>query len=364
MLKRIYIDNFRCFVNFEYKPERKQLLLGANGSGKSSLRDAVRLLKEFITGKGMPFTQSSLTRWQDHPLQVFEIEVLLNERLYLYRVEFRYLSKATLPSVNLERLSVDGKPVLEILDGVATNYQGNQSRIGIEWQLGIKNSSVLNLLGGTSEEIREFLGWVSNKLFSLRINPAEMDEIATREARSPYEDFANIASYYRYLIQNDTEGNLGLTTDLKEVLDSFQTLQFKDSDAGRRLIARFGSSSTSINFGLNELSDGQRSLIALYMILHFLIAKGHTIFLDEPDNFISLREIQPWLLAAEDAVEESKGQLILISHHPEILNYWAREYGLLFSREENGHVRTKPYREVADTGLAPAETIARGWEDE
>src|ERR1039458_8192286 len=24
MLKRIYIDNFRCFVNFEYKPERKQ----------------------------------------------------------------------------------------------------------------------------------------------------------------------------------------------------------------------------------------------------------------------------------------------------------------------------------------------------
>ena len=48
MLKRLYIDNFRCFVNFEYKPERKQLLLGANGSGKSSLLDAIRLLKEFI----------------------------------------------------------------------------------------------------------------------------------------------------------------------------------------------------------------------------------------------------------------------------------------------------------------------------
>jgi ATPase subunit of ABC transporter with duplicated ATPase domains len=119
-----------------------------------------------------------------------------------------------------------------------------------------------------------------------------------------------------------------------------------------------------MTFALDELSEGQRCLIALYMILHFLIAKGDTVFLDEPDNFISLREIQPWLLAAEDAVEESKGQLILISHHPEIMNYWAREYGLLFSREENGHVRAKPYREVADTGLDPAETIARGWEDE
>jgi ATPase subunit of ABC transporter with duplicated ATPase domains len=98
------------------------------------------------------------------------------------------------------------------------------------------------------------------------------------------------------------------------------------------------------------------------MIQHFLIANGHTVFIDEPDNFVSLREIQPWLLAAEDAVEESKGQLILISHHPEILNYWAREYGLLFSREENGHVRTKVYREVAETGLDPSETIARGRE--
>jgi len=119
----------------------------------------------------------------------------------------------------------------------------------------------------------------------------------------------------------------------------------------------------NLPFRLTELSEGQRCLIALYMILHFLIAKGHTVFLDEPDNFVSLREIQPWLLAAEDAVEESKGQLILISHHPEILNYWAREYGLLFSREENGHVRTKAYREVAGTGLDPAETIARGWEE-
>lgn len=52
MLKRLYIDNFRCFVNFEYKPERKQLLLGANGSGKSSLLDAVRAVQAFVCGDG------------------------------------------------------------------------------------------------------------------------------------------------------------------------------------------------------------------------------------------------------------------------------------------------------------------------
>jgi predicted ATPase len=36
MLTRLYIDNFRCFVKFEYGPARTQLILGANGSGKSS----------------------------------------------------------------------------------------------------------------------------------------------------------------------------------------------------------------------------------------------------------------------------------------------------------------------------------------
>jgi len=36
VLTRLYIGNFRCFVNFEYRPGRKQLILGPNASGKSS----------------------------------------------------------------------------------------------------------------------------------------------------------------------------------------------------------------------------------------------------------------------------------------------------------------------------------------
>jgi AAA15 family ATPase/GTPase len=76
MLTRVYIDNFRSFVNFEYRPEKKQLLLGANGSGKSSLLDAIRYLKQFVQGNENPFTQSTRTRWQDRPLQVVEIEAL------------------------------------------------------------------------------------------------------------------------------------------------------------------------------------------------------------------------------------------------------------------------------------------------
>jgi len=155
-------------------------------------------------------------------------------------------------------------------------------------------------------------------------------------------------------------------TSLREALAGFQTLRFSsDEDGTRRLRADFtGPKKGSVNYALSELSEGQRCLLALYMILHFRIARGHTVFIDEPDNFIALREIQPWLLAAEAAVEDHNGQLILISHHPELLNQWASSHGLRFFREDNGHVRTEKFRADPDGNLQPSELIARGWEDE
>ena len=103
MLSRIYIDNFRCFVNFEYITQGKQLLLGANGSGKSTLLTAVRYLKEFVKGEN-PFASIS-ARWQQRPLMVLEIEAVLEDRKYEYRVEIRLDPETT---VHLERLKVDG----------------------------------------------------------------------------------------------------------------------------------------------------------------------------------------------------------------------------------------------------------------
>jgi hypothetical protein len=81
---------------------------------------------------------------------------------------------------------------------------------------------------------------------------------------------------------------------------------------------------------------------------------------DEPDNFIALREIQPWLLSAEEAVDEHRGQLILVSHHPETLNQWAGQYGLRFFREQNGQVRVARFL-PEEEGLQPWEVVAKGW---
>jgi len=37
MIKRLYVDNYKCLVNFDLKLDELSLLLGLNGSGKSSV---------------------------------------------------------------------------------------------------------------------------------------------------------------------------------------------------------------------------------------------------------------------------------------------------------------------------------------
>jgi predicted ATPase len=365
MLTRIYIDNFRSFVNFEYRPERKQLLLGANGSGKSSLLDAIRFLKQFVEGDENPFTQSTRTRWQDKPLQVLELEALLDRQKYEYRVEVRFAPKTGQMSVNLESLKVSGSSVFEFVDGKIRFFPNNSTQ-ATELPLET-NRSALHLSQLSNSHVRRFVEWMES-VYCFRVDayPGQMDESADREERQPDSELEKLAGWYRYLVQMYPDENVRFLQSIKGALDGFQTLRvFPDETGVRKLRLDFTApTKEKVNYSLSELSEGQRCLLALYMILHFVIAKKHTVFIDEPDNFIALREIQPWLLAAEAEVEDNGGQLIIISHHPELLDKWAVKHGLRFFREENGHVRTEKFKGDRKGDLQPSELIARGWEGE
>ncbi len=366
MLTRIYIDNFRSFVNFEYRPERKQLLLGPNGSGKSSLLDAIRYVKRFIGGDENPFTQSTRTRWQDKPLQVVEIEALLDRQKYEYRMEIGFKPETRQPSVKLERLKVSGASVFELADGQINffpNISGAAKSIPLE-----TTKSALHLSQLSNVHVHRFVEWMESvHCFSIDAYPEAMDESADKEERDPDDELENFAGWYRHLVQAYPNENVAFLNSMRDALIGFQSLRFSSDEDGRRnlRVDCTAPQKKGVNYAIYELSEGQRCLLALYMILHFSMAKeGHTVFIDEPDNFISLREIQPWLLAAEGAVEDHHGQLILISHHPEILNQWAQEHGLRFFREENGHVRTEKFKTDPSGTFLPSELIARGQEDE
>jgi AAA15 family ATPase/GTPase len=365
MLTRVYIDNFRSFVNFEYKPERKQLLLGANGSGKSSLLDAIRYIQLFIYGNENPFTESTRTRWQDKPLQVVEIEATLDRKTYEYRVEIGFKTATRQSWVNLERLKVSGATVFELANGEINFFQnssGAATSVPLE-----TTKSALFLSQLSNSHVHRFIDWIYT-VHCIRVGEyydvMNLSDNSDEALPKYVPEF--VSGWYGLMAGVYPEENVKFLESMKKALDGFQTLRISsDEDSAKKLRVDFTTPTKKrVSYSLPELSDGQRCLLDLYMILHFLIARGHTVFIDEPDNFISLREIQPWLLAAEEAVEDHHGQLILISHHPEILNQWAQEHGLRFFREDNGHVRTVKFKTDPNGNLQPSELIARGWEDE
>lgn len=229
MLKRLYIDNFRCFVNFEYKPERKQLLLGANGSGKSSLLDAVRVLKAFVSAQGDNVElrrafQSSRTKWLNLPSQVFELQAEIEGAQYIYRLENDVSNPNWPASVAAESLTVDGATVMEGIKGEMTLYaEGGAGPIA---KIGVGNSSsALALLRPNRKETRLFVDWLSKQLFCLRIRPDSMRPVGKLDGQThPFEDVSDLASWYMHLAGTDVEGVIKLRNSLRETLDGFASL--------------------------------------------------------------------------------------------------------------------------------------------
>ncbi len=49
MLTRLYVDNFLCLVNFELPLGERNVLIGANGSGKTSVLEVLRRIRALIS---------------------------------------------------------------------------------------------------------------------------------------------------------------------------------------------------------------------------------------------------------------------------------------------------------------------------
>jgi len=142
-----------------------------------------------------------------------------------------------------------------------------------------------------------------------------------------------------------------LTAWVNKTEQSFEKVGFRSEDENAR----------PIYFDFEQLSDGQRVMIVLYSLLLGLQDMGHTVFIDEPENYVSLPEIQPWLMELSDACGGSFPQVVVISHHPELINYFGPECGKWIERDPLGPTRVKKLPEQIDKGLKLSEQIARGW---
>ncbi len=367
MITRMYVNNFRCLVAFKAEFDSFAVLCGPNGAGKSSVFDALRLLQNLGTGDALlggtseqDVPRLELTSWLDSSIQEFELGLSVDGCTLDYVLHIEQTAQYEKPRIIEERASWDDKLLFQRdLDGVVfSKADGTKASFPLDWRKaalaniqprGVKLSKVAML----QEEIA--------KLLILRPNPRSMERESKAEVRYPDLSLANLTSWYRSLAQ-EQEWTDTLRDALRNVWPDFRS--FKLVDAGlntKALQLRFESDAgkpTLLFF--DQLSDGERALIGLYMVRAALeTGATGTVMLDEPDNFVGLPELQPWVLSMRELLDE-KHQLVLISHHPEILSNSGESNGRYLWRDNHSSpTRYGPLK--VPEGMEAGEAIARGW---
>lgn len=360
MIERVYIDNVWSYVNFEWRPGPLAILLGSNGAGKTALLDILRSVQKLVLGEAplaAAFPDRSRTRWDDRREQTIEIDIRGNGGLYRYGLIVDHDPRVPeKPSILRERLTFDDAWVCEVDRGElheftdAGDEPNSPSRIKMT-RSGIRTVEASNDL----KRLLWFKRWISG-LWVLRPDPRVMDaKIEGMSADWLAHDLVNFAAWYVFQLRLKPGSMFKANQALMQIIPGFLEL----FEQNGHLRVRFGDEENQHSFGFGHLSDGQRALIALYVLRHAGAVPGKTLLIDEPDNYVTVREIQPWLMeVAEAALRKDGPQVWLISHHPEMMNPLARDYGWVFFREGAGPTQVKRLAPIegVDAGEAAART--------
>jgi hypothetical protein len=367
MITRLYANNFRCLVAFETQFDSFGVLCGPNGAGKSSVFDAVRFLRKLGTGDALlggngeqDVPRLDFTAWIDSTVQEFELSLTAEGHAFEYQIHIEQKADFEKPRIVHEKALCDGQPLFDRdLEGVRFMKAGGAPAIfPLDWRqaalAAIQPRGVnINKVALLQEQVA--------KLLVIRPNPRGMERESKSEMKHPDLSMTNLTSWYRSLAQ-EQEWTDALRDALQGVWPDFRSFKLVDTGLNTKALQlRFeADGSKPILLFFDQLSDGERALIGLYMVRAALeTGASKTVMIDEPDNFVGLPELQPWVLSMRELLDEDH-QLILISHHPEILSSSGEANGRYLWRDNH----TAPTRigqlKVPD-GMTAGEAIARGW---
>jgi predicted ATPase len=377
MLKRLYVHNYKCLVNFEINFDKDiSLFLGANGLGKSTVFEVLTKLRRVIdyetkldrvsrefANEGVEniFDHNDRPRWLKDEIADtrFELDIEIQESVYRYSLTIdlgsieRYQKMS--PMIKEESLSRD-EDILVKSNTEKTLYFGKDNGEA-EFPFDKSTSSIKKYC---EFEAEEFLQYFQNLLL-IRINPYVMSSRFIDQNSEIKEDSSNFVEWLSHLNEENRKGVMEFENAIRQVIPEYDHFRIMSVSNFKVLSIDFKNSNTKkpISYDFEELSEGQKALFALYALL-YCTPENSLICIDEPENFLALPEIQPWFNTLFDQCAERGLQALLISHHPKIINLLANDSGYWFSKENN-LTRIQKISPEDESGLSIAELIDRGW---
>jgi predicted ATPase len=357
VIRRLYVHNFRCLENFELPISGRSsvLLIGKNGSGKTTVSLALEILQKIARGTnrvGDLVKIKDLARGRtDVPLR-FEIEVDVGARTYGYTIAFEFPEGFKELRVFEEKLTLDGKPVYTREAAqvhLSKAGQEKEANFFIDWHL---VALPIVQLKSSDNTLSVFKEWLARVLI-LRPMPSLIKGDSEEDTTRPNIDVTDFGAWFSGVLTDSPSAYAKISEYLRQVMPDLKDI--KNPSVGRdfrSLTVQFSMEQgsppvpSSVTLPFADLSDGEKCFMICALVLAANDAYSPLVcFWDEPDNYLAVSEVGHFVSALRKAFQ-SGGQFIATSHNPEALRRFSDENTLVLYR--NSHLEPTIVRPLND----------------
>jgi predicted ATPase len=357
MIRRLYIHNYGCLLNFKLPilGHSSSLLIGKNGSGKTTVGNALRLLQKIARGINQVKELVSLDDFSHgisaSPMR-FEIEVELKKMVCEYVLAFEYVQKTRQLLVFEEKFTVDGQPRYTRDD--AREYIAEKGRPGKNAFRIDKSLVSLPIVqaDGAYDPLFLFRRWLAQMLI-LKPVPSLIQGDSSQESLLPEPDIGNYGDWFSGLLAYSPSSYTKIAQYLQQVLPDLKDIKNPNLSANyRSLQIQFSNESGNLTLPFHALSDGEKCFLICGLVLAANDAYGPLFcFWDEPDNYLAIDEVEHFVMALRRTFLHSGGQFVATSHNAETIRCFSNENTLLLHRKNHLEPTTiHPLSEVQVNG--------------
>lgn len=337
MIKRLYVNNYRCLENFvlDFEGLSSALLIGGNGSGKSTVSHSLRVFQQLCRGvhrvKDL-VTKEDFAQHRTHIPIRFELDVELDGTDFSYQISFEWPETFKEARVLEEKLLIDGAPVFDRKHGQVTLSWGPV--FGMDWHL--PAFPIINARD-FDEQIDRIRKYMATMVLISPI-PDRMTGYAESESFQLSRDASNFASCFSALLSRFPASYSQIDGYLKSIIPDVS--QFENvpwGESGKQLFVRFKNhdEDEQVKIKFSALSDGEKYFFLSSLLIASSEHMGPFFCLwDEPDSHLSLSEIQHFMMSLRKNVGW-KGQFVATSHHPETIRAFSDENTFVLSRKSH-----------------------------
>ena len=355
-LTSVAIDGYRPFREFIAELGPLEVVVGANGAGKSSLFEFLYVLKNGMNGElppGLVSGSSSRRIYHDAGAEEIHWQCMFSA---VADTSFRYKGALTGPygqhvsSELLLDVEEPNAPLLAVENGKGVLRDTNHSPLVLEvsYQPRRLALGVTSITSSTFLQLKEYImNWRFYSSFNIAADIIR-NPVITEQSPVLREDAGNLSDVLQYLKNEHESAFAELNHYMGLYVPGFEGIKVKSYGAPGQVMAFWKEQGVDQELSLADLSDGIFRLLC-WTVLCVMPNPPSLICIDEPDQGVHPRTLP--ILADLFKKASRRTQILLATHNSYFLSMFDLSQIAVMRKEDGRAVFVKPDTSKALVGM-------------